>query len=468
MSPNDIPPYPGEDDKDVMAPYLVINDGVPWYASNDIWVVPGNNANSLSGTPQAGGTNWVWARIWNNGNAPIFNATVNFYWADPSTIITRQNANLIGSEYVSIPANQYKHILCQVPWQPAAGSQAHVCLIVEAYDPILDPLPYPGTPDFCVLIDRHVAQRNVILAVNNADFSLVLPVLIANPVQIAQFVEVSVERFPVMKLTGMAMSSGLAPLKEASQVQEAEILGWSKNSGELDAFHSVLETAAIAGEVNQPINQQPRRVRLDMAHEALKRLRKAARPVHRIELDPNGMQKLALVIPPLPDAHGGEACAYTVTQKINGVEVGGVLVLVMADPPPLLSVHQRRNMMLEQRLSERPDILLRMLEEPIAVLAELDMSLEDLRCPEQAEEATRRAECAAVEVRKMEDLPLEELLPHLRQIALRYLGEDFRVEKVPFGLQFLESVPDSANADWTATGTFICTFHPGCGPDNDG
>jgi hypothetical protein len=469
MSPKDIPPYPGDESKDKMAPRLVINDGIPWYVSNDIWVVPGNNPNSLPGAAQANWTNWVWARVWNDGNAPIFNATVNFYWADPSTIITRQNATLIGSEYVSIPAKQYKHIYCHVPWQPVLLHPLHVCLIVEAYDPILDPLPYPGSPDLNFTIDRHVAQHNLILAQNAADMSLVYQISIANPVKEAkQMVEVAVERYPVTNLTGLAMFTGLAPLKEVAQAKPAEILGWSPKAGDLQAFNKAMKAAMVAREGNKPIDQQPRVAQPKTAHAALTRLRKAAQPVQRIEMRPNEMQHLALVIPPLPEANSGEACAYTVTQKINGIEMGGVLVLVMADPLPLLSEHQRRNMLLEQRLSERPDILLRMLDEPAKALGELGLTLEDLQCPEQVAESTKRAEQAAAAVREIEHLTLAKRLPRIGKIAKRYLGDNFRVEKVPFGLQFLESSSSSSNSEWTGTGTIICTFHPGCGPDNDG
>lgn len=469
MSPNDNHPYPGDEDKDKMAPRLVINDGVPWYASGDIWVVPGNNPNSLPGPAQVGAQNWVWARVWNDGNASIFNATVNFYWADPSTIITRQNANLIGSEYVSIPAKQYKHIYCKVPWQPAMVNQGHACLIVEAYDPLLDPLPYPGSPDFNVTADRHVAQHNLILAINAAGLSLVFPIFVANPVQgAAQMVEVAVERFPLTNLVGLAHFPGLAPLKEAAQVKPAEMLGWSPGAGGQPAFHELLEVALDASVGNQPFDWQPHAAQPEKVHAALKRLREVARPVQRIELQPNELQRLALVIPPMPAAHAGEACAYTVTQKINGVELGGVLILVMADPPPVLSLHQRRNMLLEQRLSARPDILRRMLDEPAAALAELDLTLDDLHCPEQVTEATARAERAVKALQEIEQLPLEERLPRIARIARRYLGDDFRVAKAPFGLQFAEPSGEASNAEWTATGTFICTFHPGCGPDNDG
>ena len=219
---------------------------------------------------------------------------------------------------------------------------------------------------------------------------------------------------------------------------------------------------------NQPFDWQPHAVQPEKAHAALKRLREVARPVQRIEMQPNELQRLALVIPPMPEAHGGEACAYTVTQKINGVELGGVLILVMADPPPVLSLHQRRNMLLEQRLAGRPDILRRMLDEPAAALAEMDLTLDDLHCPEQVAESTARAERAAEAVRAIEQLPLDERLPHISRIARRYLGDDFRVVKVPFGLQFVEPSSAASNSEWTATGTFICTFHPGCGPDNDG
>jgi hypothetical protein len=160
-----------------MAVTLEIDDGDPWWLSPDLWVVPGNDPTGPPGTPIAGQTAFLWARVHNTGSDAIENATVNFYWANPATAFDRSTANRVGTSFVSLLAGATQEVLCLAPWVPSFVNGGHECILAEAYDPSADPLP-PG-PDFNVPTDRHVAQRNLaVLAVapDNLRFQLAFEV----------------------------------------------------------------------------------------------------------------------------------------------------------------------------------------------------------------------------------------------------------------------------------------------------
>ena len=95
-----------------MSVELSIDDGNPWYLSPDIWVVPGNDPNGPIGMPVAHKPAYVWVRVNNRGTAPVSNAVVRYYWADPSTAVTVSTANLIGVSYVSLNPGEEKDVLC--------------------------------------------------------------------------------------------------------------------------------------------------------------------------------------------------------------------------------------------------------------------------------------------------------------------------------------------------------------------
>ena len=141
-----------------MSAILEIQDGNPWWVSPDIWVVPGDDPTGPPGLPVAGGNAFLWARVRNNGNSPVNNATVRFYWANPSVGFDRNTANLVGTAFVSLNANDVQEVLCLTPWVPVFLNGGHECVLAEIFSSE-DSLP-PG-PDFNVPTDRHVAQRNL-------------------------------------------------------------------------------------------------------------------------------------------------------------------------------------------------------------------------------------------------------------------------------------------------------------------
>lgn len=164
-----------------MAIEIWIDDGDPVYLSLDIWVVPGNDPEGEIGTPVANLNAFVWARVHNRGTSHVSNARVNFYWGDPSTGVTRSNATLIGTSYVSLEAGETKEVLCLTPWIPNWVNEGHECLIVESFSPE-DPLnTYPEADRFYVADDRHIAQRNItVLSMKSSSSILSLPLYFAN------------------------------------------------------------------------------------------------------------------------------------------------------------------------------------------------------------------------------------------------------------------------------------------------
>ena len=158
-----------------MSVLLEIPDGNPWWLSPNLWTVPGNDPNGPEGIPIAGQTAYLWARVTNNGTSSVNDATVRFYWADPSVGFDRNTANLIGTSNVSLNAGETQDVLCLVPWIPVFVNDGHECILGEAFHATLDPLPM--TPVFNVPTDRHVAQRNLsVVMTANKMFSLAFEV----------------------------------------------------------------------------------------------------------------------------------------------------------------------------------------------------------------------------------------------------------------------------------------------------
>ena len=142
-----------------MSVLLEIPDGNPWWVSPNLWTVPGNDPNGPAGLPIAGQPAYLYAKVTNNGTDSVTDATVRFYWANPSVGFDRNSANLIGTSNVSLNAGETQDVLCLVPWIPVFVNGGHECILGEAFHPTFDPLPM--TPVFNVPTDRHVAQRNL-------------------------------------------------------------------------------------------------------------------------------------------------------------------------------------------------------------------------------------------------------------------------------------------------------------------
>jgi hypothetical protein len=153
-----------DDNPPVYTPYLNIRydvsdmgmrplaPGTVYWAPPDIFVSP----TDAYGNVQVGTNVTVQAHVFNWGLAPAIAVNVEFYWLNPALGITPANANLIGSDLVTVPAMNYLDVTCPQTWTPTFVNGGHECLIVQCTCP-QDPITVPFQP----VLDRHVAQRNI-------------------------------------------------------------------------------------------------------------------------------------------------------------------------------------------------------------------------------------------------------------------------------------------------------------------
>lgn len=155
-----------------MPAHITIRDGSPyWWASTDIWVVPGRDPNGPPGTPVAGQPAYLWAHAANTGNVAANGTRIDFYWADPSAQVVVGTANAIGSAFVDLDIDAAgQDVLCLVPWVPVIVNGGHECLLAVAHGPgdsapIPDPLPngYAFDPP----AHDQAAQRNITVLMAN-------------------------------------------------------------------------------------------------------------------------------------------------------------------------------------------------------------------------------------------------------------------------------------------------------------
>ena len=157
---------------------LLIRDGSPhWWLSPDIWVVPGPDPNGTPGTPAAGDTAYVWARVQNTGQKDVFGAELRFYWGNPSVQMFYSTLNLIGTAYADIKAGESQDVLCLVPWRVVTVNNGHECLVVVASTPDDPPLPDAVDP----VSYPNVAQRNLTLASSSSKEDFKLTVTVSAP-----------------------------------------------------------------------------------------------------------------------------------------------------------------------------------------------------------------------------------------------------------------------------------------------
>lgn len=201
-----------------MAVELQIFDGDPWWMSPDVWVVPGDDPEGFPGLPIAGSNAYLWARVHNTGTTAVQNATVRFYWADPSVGFDRTTATLIGSSSVTLNAGQTAEVLCLTPWVPVIVNDGHECVLAEAFH-ASDPLPL--SPAFNVPTDRHVAQRNLSVLVATARM-FTMRFAVHNTWRTERRFKLSVERGTLRQLQPLVKTLGKVEIpKEDGGVQHA-------------------------------------------------------------------------------------------------------------------------------------------------------------------------------------------------------------------------------------------------------
>ena len=193
--------------KDEFLPYLVVRSasgdrgarplgGVFW-ESPDIYVVPNQDAGAAplmpatqGGVAVANAPNTLYAHVWNLGKAPAFRVRVEFYWFNPSLGISRADAYLVGAAWVDladrftlypqwqqmtessgayITRGCHAIVRCPQTWFPTFENNGHECLVVRAFEPILDAVDYN---QFSPAADRHVGQRNIAVVISSSPASI--------------------------------------------------------------------------------------------------------------------------------------------------------------------------------------------------------------------------------------------------------------------------------------------------------
>ncbi len=176
-----------------MAAKIQICDGNPWWVSPDIWVVPGNDPNGSIGSPVAGQSNYLWAKVHNVGNQLIEGAIINFYWSNPAMGVLRSNSTLVGFGFVDLEVGESKDVLCLTPWTPVVVNNGHECVVAEAITP-LDPLPNPLQDAFDPPTFDQVAQRNLQVVVLSPLMQfMILPIQISASTRMAKSGKISIE-----------------------------------------------------------------------------------------------------------------------------------------------------------------------------------------------------------------------------------------------------------------------------------
>ncbi len=267
-----------------MSVQLEIQDGSPhWWLSPDVWTVPGDDPEGAPGLPIAGQSCYMWARVHNTGTDAVANATVRFYWANPSVGFDRTSANYIGSANVSLNSGETKEVLCLVAWQPVFVNNGHICVLAEAFHATADPLP--ASPAFNVPTDRHVAQRN-------------LSVLMTAPMKMAFSMAFEIHNTE-RKARNFTIKTKLGEL--------AELRPLAKTIGQLPTGKGKVQNVGfIKAAVPCNSDEKPQPV------------------VERLEVAPGGRVGLTVT-----GELEGDVALVHVIQEVDGKEVGGLSAVVV-------------------------------------------------------------------------------------------------------------------------------------------
>ncbi|TAN59779.1 hypothetical protein EPN18_09825 [bacterium] len=305
--------------KDEYLPYLVIRanagdrgarplSGVFW-ESPDIFVAPNltaetapNSPTTSAGLAQAGVPNTLWAHVWNLGQAPVYNARVEFYWFDPTLGFNEAAANLIGVAYVDLgnrsSAKAHAYVKCPKSWVPQFLNGGHECLMARCFEPLTDPL---GPNPWDASDDRHVGQRNI--HVQNASSPAT--------VQIA------------LRL-GCGVGPGTASLEihavEAIKFQWLSLLAGKKNQVLREAIKPVVVAGILPPALWSKNNIRP--VFKNLTRETAQGI---LRP--RIEFERGCEELEATVYISVDGLEKGECKVFRVEQRKDGKLVGGYTVI---------------------------------------------------------------------------------------------------------------------------------------------
>lgn len=305
--------------KDEYLPFLVIRanagdrgarpfSGVFW-ESPDIFVAPDMDAPSAPATPptlgdvaKAGANNTLWARIWNLGRAPVYNARVEFYWCNPSLGINSSSANLIGYTYVDLgdrySGKAQQIVKCPTTWVPTFVNNGHECLVVRVFEPLTDPL---SNKPWDVAYDRHVGQRNI--AVVNAASPAYLELLVKMGCSAPQgAAEIQITQVRVEEVPWLALLKG----KKDHGLKNA-----AKHISVVGAMHPTAINAGLR--VNTFKDVDPKAV--------------AKLFNNHVKFERTCDEKESLVYMHVDNLKRGECVVYRIKQLVDGKLVGGYTLI---------------------------------------------------------------------------------------------------------------------------------------------
>jgi len=116
----------------------------------------------------------------------------------------------------------------------------------------------------------------------------------------------------------------------------------------------------------------------------------------------------------------------------------------------------KEHIILQHLAENNPELLRRIVDNPVKTLSELGMSEDSLRCPEEAHSCLRQGQQLANRIQSIATDPIRDL-PKISQLVRDTFGEEFEIKKIPFGIQFREKVK-SMGTNWTITGTVALTL----------
>ena len=322
---------------------------VPFWESPDIWTYTAAPDAAPAVPPDHGGVvtagvpNTLYAHVWNLGRAPIAGVKVEFYWFNPSLGIVGANANLIGMVRVDLGPRSsptcHKLVKCPRAWVPSVVNGGHECLVVRAsaIGDYLNP-----AHEWDSWADRHVAQRNIHVALAQADMQRLLTSLEATRpaqtrtqlLQVGEHADIALRiAAPQLKLdtkvqtlvlaelepdgslhlspTAAGTPGGMAPVKPAVAPAAVTVLGAARiNPAALLAVKAAPAPPATAPQQTYVLAQSGANLQTLVGHFNL--------------ISPEVLKEVQLLKPPVK----GEAQVLRIVSYRGDQMVGGYTVIV--------------------------------------------------------------------------------------------------------------------------------------------
>lgn len=300
-----------------------------FWESPDIWVVGPSGPD----VPQVGVANTVFVHVWNLGLQDSTATFVELYWCNPSVGVNAAQSHLIGVQSISLGAQDDQVVSFE--WVPTFENGGHECLVTQVYNPLHDPLVAPFNP----VLDRHVAQRNVMVLMTQAGKMLDFEFFAANFSQRAAASQLTLEPVLHDDLSTLALATGqtsflttpgtLALLSEPKMQPAVSSFAFAAPS--VQVFRETLEP------VPQPLLNQAAHFVLRYGErnraqdkESRREDNVAAKAWQQdtLELLPRQEAAFTVQVTTAPDSPRGSVQAYRVIERVGERITGGVTMMV--------------------------------------------------------------------------------------------------------------------------------------------